>query len=238
MRELPKICNRIKQDLYNLYKYTQEIIGNAIASLDNQGLLDKFVSKLQRGEYNASTGVYVPNDNVVCTVNSIACKSGNSITIEFDSAVSGGNITFYNGTSFVSAYDIPIGTYTKFKVTVPDDVNAFHFTLYKVGITVETAPKVSVYINNKIEEINDILDSKIIYKDFNVNITPTVNDIYSVDVGQTGYSVMSATLIAGGNSDANIWATSMSYGTLYYSMLKQGYGTNFDLTFRVLYIKD
>lgn len=79
MKELPKICNRLKQDLYNLYKYVQDTLSKTVddikQSLDVEYTLENDIITLNYGKSGTIGYVYFGR-----------CK-GNSLTINVTTTI-------------------------------------------------------------------------------------------------------------------------------------------------------
>lgn len=127
-----------------------EAVTKVNESLDDQGLLNKFDGELVQGypSNNDITKTY-DNANYVCSKNPIDCNGGDYIEVKNQYTI--GTVHFYDSEkAYISNMVFPC--------EAPSNAKYFRFRIgYVENITPQTVGKISVYINNAIDELKNDL---------------------------------------------------------------------------------
>lgn len=128
---------------------------NTNQSLQGQGLDNKFTG-FEQGGFNQS-GVKIDAPDLVRTKVPIYCNSGDLISVNTDTVVDTIGVWFFNGNSFISVEALST---TSGIVTAPTNATNYYITLYvDSGVTPSTAGNVWTYVNNKIDEVKESIQT-------------------------------------------------------------------------------
>lgn len=116
-----------------------------IASNGDKGYFD---GKLEQAYHSASTGEYGTGINHITNTNSIECKSGDIITVEYERLTPFINIVFYDANNQY-LYGNYAENINKYSATAPQNAKYVYFTIREDGITPSTAKHISVTINGQ-----------------------------------------------------------------------------------------
>lgn len=190
MRELPKICNRIKQDLYNLYKHVQDNvdvnIDNVNASLDDYGLKATNLSWIELAK-SGSLITYIRSQGV-------SLKAGDKIKViaKGVSSFSNGRIQLRNESS--SGTTIAYVATDVLEYTITENGTYFFVLRNDNGFQLPYNSYTALYINNQIDKVMAALTPKLI-----TDITPydnrcTINSNSSFIEGNTVHLALVVTV--------------------------------------------
>jgi len=201
------------------------------APIHINGLADKgyFDGVLQQGYYNygvGDTASFVSSSSVVCNKNYIACKSGDTITLEYETNATLRTIFVDKNMKSLSTSSL---NGTKITVTAPENTKYFLFVVGESNITPSTAKHISVTINGRyalrVKTSNKNIASKVTYNSTTNNYSSLLSGVGArIEKGKT-YTV-SVDLTADAstqvywNGDSKIFAAkyiNISSGTKRYS---------------------
>ena len=124
-----------------------------VRSVGDMGWFD---GEWRQGNYNISTGEYISGSvDMICNVNPIPCKGGDSVRISHSRGMTHWDIFWYDDSGFIYRTSDPVTG------TAPNGATYFNFQIYLTDITPSTVGHVCVTINGKyaliMDESNDNL---------------------------------------------------------------------------------
>lgn len=129
-----------------------EAISKINDSLEAQGLLEKYDGIMIQGRINIIDGQPIPADNAIYS-NIYSCNANDKVVIEYGNTLEEINIVFFNNGTLQSDKYICSKT-NKVMFVVPSGCNQFRFDVRSSSaLTPSSAGKISVSINNAIDEI-------------------------------------------------------------------------------------
>lgn len=202
------------------YNVGSEAVERVNESLDEQGLLNKFVNDMKQGEISNTDGSYHASSNSSYTDGYIPAKTNDKLTIEVSKAQYI-NVLFYNGTTFTSALSSGVLT-NEYTFTVPDGVNSFRVCFYNPsGVSPSSVGEVEIYVNNNIKAIKQDLRGFVVEK-----VTLTVSDAsLCVIPAKTGYMPISVMPIMKSDS-LNPFVTGVGHTNSGYYCYIKGWASN------------
>lgn len=130
------------------------------ASLSDYGLVNVFDGKLKQGQYDKTTGIYRTNNYFCTPENALSCSSGASILVKFPTDAC--TIAFYNSSgTYISGADSGTGKNGEYTFIAPSNSASCRVNFWEQsGVTPSNIGKVSIYIDNAIEQIKaDLSDA-------------------------------------------------------------------------------